>query len=670
MRSLTETLIAAQKEATHIPAISLTAKNSLAGVTRLNWTRLYSGSEDEGYHAVTSPGDGSLVRARITPLSDARKLYLQRVASPSAQSDFSQWTYTNMYNAIAVATASQGAEVSIFAINASWQLAHFVSTDYGATWPTGEVPLMAYLPPGGGTGALSAAYKPNGDIGLFFISGQTLYVKKRLSGQWQGHAAWDKTTGNLSSVAAVYNGDWKLLVSGQNSSGDYKLWSIVYGDGAELAAGSWSELKELASAPSGGNFEYRQLFMDKPDTCRALYVEDFTGSEAASRVFWSYALPEANFTDNLWREPIPFNYTSQYGLAISHYGDYCWLSSANCVWQAPLAASSLELTPDVLCLKQEEGERSARLTVELYNEDGRYANPGQGELAALTIGADLEFCPGYITSQGKETSSGPVFNLEGYEHINSGGHAALRLYATSGWNLAANWLASHQFRWNKGQEELSVTELLAFILARAGLKLEVNSQSSTASGYYPDFTLHPGDHGETVLEKLLSLVPDVIFVEGNKAYLVNPLAEDAATYAYGTTHAIFEAVFKHTAFKPNHIRVEGLQPTSGEPIITNCFEWAEIGLVHNRLKLAEDSNIETANAAAERGQAYLRQAAIASGDGFIVVAVNCGQQLYDVISVTDGCAGQDADKWRVLGQTLTYDTAKGLYRQRLRLGAV
>ena len=42
-------------------------------------------------------------------------------------------------------------------------------------------------------------------------------VKQYQSGQWQTKAAWDKTTGALSGVAAVYDGDWNLLVTGRDN---------------------------------------------------------------------------------------------------------------------------------------------------------------------------------------------------------------------------------------------------------------------------------------------------------------------------------------------------------------------------------------------------------------------------------------------------------------------
>ena len=186
MRTLSDTLLSAQKQATHTPFLKLEACNKIAGVTRLDFSRLYTGQEDDYFHAVTMPGDGSLIRVRITPPSDSRKLYRQRVADPGPESDFSQWTYTNQYNAVIVAAASLAAEVSIFWIKSDRKIQRIKSTDYGVSWGSPE--LIDYSPTTAING-ISAAYKPNGDLALFFADQQTLYVKKYENSQWQTKSA-------------------------------------------------------------------------------------------------------------------------------------------------------------------------------------------------------------------------------------------------------------------------------------------------------------------------------------------------------------------------------------------------------------------------------------------------------------------------------------------------
>jgi len=406
--------------------------------------------------------------------------------------------------------------------------------------------------------------------------------------------------------------------------------------------------------------------MDKPDVYRCFFVERFNGTTSYSRPFWSHSAVDGKFIDNPWHEPIPFNLSSQYGMAITHHGEYCWLSTPYGVWRAKLTPQSLDLTADVLSLRLEASETRGNLTVELRNDDGRYASPGQ----VLDIGCQLELSPGYVTSQGNEVSSGLTFTLNAYEHTSSGGRASLVLHASDGWSLIEDWRARHQFRWNKQSNEMSVKQLLQFVLARVGLRLEVKSQSSVLTGYYPDFTVNPNNTGDTIISRLLSFVPDVLFIEGNKAYVVNPQATDGSAYSYGLAHPIVEGRYKSEAFELNRVQVEGYDPAQGKAIVVDFFTWDQIDRLYDRLRQVEDKNIDTVTKAEQRGEAYLRRAEVGSVNGSILIPVNCGQQLYDVIDITDSRVGLEAAKRRVLGITLVYSPKSGEYRQRLLLGGV
>jgi hypothetical protein len=244
------------------------------------------------------------------------------------------------------------------------------------------------------------------------------------------------------------------------------------------------------------------------------------------------------------------------------------------------------------------------------------------------------------------------------------------LYGADGWELLAGWNARNQFRWNKDTEQASVKQILEFVLARVGLKLEVVSQSSLIAGFYPDFTINPGNGGGMVVRKLLSFVPDLLFIEGNSAYLVNPLAADISVYSYGTAHPIIEGRYGKGAWEVNQLQVEGYDGGADEPIIVDSFAWDEIDRLYERLSQLEDRNIGTVAEAQQRGEAWLRRFEIKSGRGTIRVPVNCGQQMYDVVDITDSRAGLDAARRRVLGLVLVNDTRRGEYEQRLVLGAV
>ncbi|MFC1921315.1 hypothetical protein ACFLYQ_06300 [Chloroflexota bacterium] len=594
MRELTSTLLAAQKEPARTPYVKVEAKNKIAGVVRLDWERLYTGSEDDCFHALATPGDGSLIRARLTPVADGRKLYRQRVTDPGPESDFSTWTYTSQYNCIAVATSSLGAEVSVFWVNTSRQIRRIKSTDYGASWGSPE--LIDYSPTVNVNG-LTAAYKTNGDLAIFFADGTDIYVKKHIGGSWQAKAAWDKSTGDLSGVAAVYDADWNLVITGEDPSGNFKLWSLIYGDGGEVASDTWSGLEEFASAPSDGDFRYGAVFLDRPDVYRCFYIETYTGTESYNRPFWSHTVADTDFMDSLWREPVPFELSSEYGIAIACYGDYCWLSAPFGVWRAEVAEQSIDLTADVLSVKQETASTQVRLTVELRNDNGSYSSL----ISPLGIGCQLEISPGYVTSEGNEVSQGQFYQLERYEYASSKGEASLFLYALDGWDRIKGWRARQQFRWNKTAEEKNVRQILEFVLARNGLKLEVISQSSVITGYYPDFSILLNNRSDSVISKLLSFVPDALFVEGNKAFLVNPLSSDTSAYSYGLTHPVIEGRYKKGAWGLNRVQVEGYDPGSGEPILVDSFSWSQITGLYDRMSKIEDRNIDTVTVAEQRG---------------------------------------------------------------------
>jgi hypothetical protein len=352
---------------------------------------------------------------------------------------------------------------------------------------------------------------------------------------------------------------------------------------------------------------------------------------------------------------------------MAHDANHAWLSSPDGVWRASLTAQELDLTGDIISLRQETDEGAGSLTVELRNDDGKYTAPGQDDLAALDIGSQLDFSPGYLTAAGPESSAGLSYSLESYEHVSAAGRSSLVLRAVDAWAALADWMARHQFRWNKTSDDVNVLGIIRFVLARVGLGLVVKTQSAAITGFCPDFTICPGDSGREVIRKLLSFVPDVIFIEGNVAYLVNPLSSDSAVYSYGNGHPVFEGIYRRGAMKTNHVQVEGFGTGL---IIVESLAWDEIDRLYDRLKQVGDRDIHSVSDAQQRGQAILRELEIESEGGSILVPVNCGQQPFDVVAVTDARAGLDAVKKRVLGIVLGYYPRRGEYRQRLELGAV
>ncbi|GEM_PF-282338 len=824
MRTLSSTLLAAQKSPSSVPYIKVEVKNRIAGITRLEWERLYEGSEADFYHAATIPGDGSLIRFRIDPTTGT--LYRSRVISPDENSDFSQWTSTGR-TALAVACTALGAEVLVFAIESSspYHIYRQESSDYGATWGgwtnTGMI--------SDANGRVAATHKDNGDVCVIYSYGHRLRAERRLSGGWQStpqtlheyyntgddtaHSFygvyWDAqtftpqvthqiasvklllyrtgnpgtvtvsiratsgglptgadlasgtTNGNtlpdtspgewhtitfttpitltagtmyaivvrvpsgsttnrlhwrfdstsatyprgtkcrssdsgsswtsdtthdfmfeeyspaqensvqapewfttVSGIALLHAGDWNTVVTGAKTGNLNGVWQCLFGDGYSQSPGTWSPLKEICRASPGSSVAFHFPSIDWPDVFRLFFVEKYSGSQSYSRPLWSHSLATAEFVSALWREPVPFDLTSNYGVAITHRGSYAWLSTPLGVWRAALSPASLDLTKDVVELTTWTEPASGRLRLMLRNDDGRYRDIGSGALAAIKEGSEILVSPGYRTAQGNEVSVGPAYWIEGWEYLLERGSAYLVLHAHDGWGLLNNWKARRQFSWNQGEE--NIFQLLSFIFARAGLEFSAFSSSGLMVNHYPAFTIHPAESGAKAVLRLLAMVPDVLFFRGNYGYTLNPLATDGSVYSYGNNHPILEGRYSFACPAINRVQVYG------NGVMVDSFAWDEIGNVCDRLRQIHDLNLNTIEKAQERSQAELRHEAMTSIGGEILVPVNCGQELYDVIDITDGWAGLTQAKRRVLGLMLHY-TTKGMvsrYEQRLRLGGV
>jgi hypothetical protein len=592
MRNLSPSLLAAQLSPSREGVVSVVFRNK-----NLDWQTIYSGADEESYHAAAFAGDGSMVRARLGTVVDSRKLYCQRVADPGESSDFSQWTYTGEYNAVAVAAAAIGAEVSVLWIKSDRGIRRIKSIDYGATF--GSTELIDYSPTTS-CGGLAAAYKPNGDLAVFFADQSTVYVKKCIDSVWQARAAWNKTSGAILGLSCVYDGDWNLVVTGQDVSGNYRLWSLVYGDGLTLPAGTWVNLVEIAASPSAESYDFRQAFLDKDEVYRCAYVEKFSGSEAYSRVYLTSTVPGAAFDAGLWTEPQPLDITGDYGASVTHYAEALWLSSANSVRRAILDVAYNDLTASVVAADMVLAESDGRITLELDNANG--------DLPPVTLGDELAISPGYVTDSGAESSEGLSFVVNRIERRNG----YVMIEASDAWARLRSWKAKNQLRWNASTASTSIKDIVAWLLGRVGLRLEVVSASAAITSLCPDFSLNPGADAFSAVRRLLSLVPDILFIEGDIAYLKNPLPDEAAVYSYGLSHSTFDC----------------------------------------------------------RAAALLRESSMASTACEITVPTNCGQQLYDVVEVTDEGAGLAAAKYRVTGIDLDYRPSEGKYEMKLKLGGV
>jgi len=653
MRSLSPELLAAQRSDSAVPYLKVTIADRIGGIRRLAFQRLYTGTEPDGYNAATMPADGSLLRARV----DGGRLYYQRVTSPGPTSDFSTWTDLGVVAGVDTALCSEGSNVLLFYVDTNGvDVKLRESSDSGATLGAAVTVVTA----ASAVTWLAADVKSNGEALLLYSVGATVYAVKRSGGSWGSATAWTNSVASVSGLACYHAGDYNVAVAGVDASGDALLWTVVYGDGFSQAPDTWSALRQVTRASGGSSVTFRAPFLGQPDSFRLTFVEKYVGSQAYSRPYHGYTPATAAYADNLWREPIPFDLASEYGLAVAQSGTAAWLSTPSGVWTASLDDGSTDVTADVLEAVAEERPPAAggRLRLVLRNDDGRYTDE-----PLLKVSAEVRVSPGYVTANGPEASFGPAYWVDAVEYVSGGGEASVVLHGSDGWELLAAWRARRQYAWAAG--ERNVFGILQFLFARAGLEFSSVGGSSESANLYPAFTVHPGESGLTAVRRLLALLPDVIYLRGEFGFLKEPLALEAVTYSYGVDHALLRGRYLASVAETNRAQV------FGDGVFAERLDWPGVEAAYDRLAQVHDLNLTTVAQAEDRGDAVLRKAALTAEDGEIAAPVNCGQELYDVVEVTDAGAGLSAAKRRVLGIELRYSTgAKAAYEQRLGLGGV
>jgi len=512
-------------------------------------------------------------------------------------------------------------------------------------------------------GWLAADLKADSTALLIYSVGSSIYAVKRSGGTWGSPTAWTNSVASVSGLACRYEADFDVVVSGSDAEGAHRIWTCIYGDGYSQAVGTWSSLREMEMASAGSDMEFRAPSLAYVDVFRLTFVEKYTGSESYSRPYFSFSPITADYVNNLWREPVPLNVTSDYGLAIAHSTSDAWLTAPWGVWQASLTTPVLDVTTDVLELTTETDPNGARLRLVLRNDDGRYLDLS-GEKAVIKAGGEVRVSPGYQTVSGPLASSGLAYWIEGWEYTSGEGKATLVLHARDAWQLLESWRSRRQYAWAQGEK--SIFQLLSFVMARAGLEFSSLGNSGVLSNLYPSFTIHPGESAATAVRRLLAMVPDVMFFRGHFTYIKNPQADDASDYSYGTEHTILRGRYGSQRLQANRVQVFGDGP------FVEAFQWDDIDDSYDRVRQVHDLNLDTVARAQDRADAEMRHQEIGASDGEIVGPVNCGQELYDVISITDGSAGLTDARRRVLGLSMRYSPGgkAPVYEQHLSLRAV
>ena len=344
--------------------------------------------------------------------------------------------------------------------------------------------------------------------------------------------------------------------------------------------------------------------------------------------------------------------------------------------------SFLDLTPDILSLHNVivsplAGGRG-NLIIELDNSSGKYAYPGSGDLEKLKKRSEVFLKLGYKTSQGSEVSPAGVYWIDSWEYNSSPNQSTFTLYCLDGWGLATRWTARFQMRWNQDDvNPKSVWHILSELLSRWGIFLSTyppKPQSSPLNNLYPDFIVNPGTRGDAALRRLLAMVSDGLMFHCYHDYLNYSVAQtkdlkddEASCYSYGTDHPILTGDYRLST-PLSQARAIG-RNDSGARIVQDTLDWDLVELGIDELAQDYDPNLNSPLRVQERADAILRQSSLRAERGNLVIPTNCGQELYDVITVTDERCGVSEGKYRILALETDYNSRAGRYQQKLTLGA-
>jgi len=134
-------------------------------------------------------------------------------------------------------------------------------------------------------------------------------------------------------------------------------------------------------------------------------------------------------------------------------------------------------------------------------------------------------------------------------------------------------------------------------------------------------------------------------------------------------HVILDGQYNIESPDKNRFYVIG-RDQYGNPVYGTAVDSTEIGLVGERLDFQQELAIPTGNQAASVASALLSKMRLTGKRGVILIPPNCGQELFDVVQISDSGANQPAVSFRVVGIRFEYNPKQARFEHRLILGAV
>ncbi len=661
MHSLSETLLAAQRDRAAIPYVHATLAERWGGVTQLRWERLVSEEESDGPHDAVVTSGGSLIRVRAQ--ANPNGLFVQRTVTPGPDTQFGAWRNLGTTSASAgVAVIELGGQIHVFDVAPNQRtIRERTSRDDGATFGSPRTIATAAA----NVTSLAAASSAGGGALLFYAeSTGTVRSMTRTAGAWSSPAGWTNSLRTVDGIACAHiDGDWAVVVCGTLSNSSSGVWTCTFGAGSSQTAGTWSTLREVIASAAGADVTYSDPGICEADGPRISFVEAYSGTTAYTQTMTTHAAAGTRFRDHRWREPSPFGQIGGTGPALTANASFAWLTTPSGVWRARSGTPSIDISQSVIAVDVRETPRGA--SVALVLAEGPHLD------ASITVGSgplghELSIAWGFETAEGQETGQPQRYWVREVRRETQRGSPVTVLEAEDAWWFLGNMRARRQLTWPA--HTTSVWNILGQLLTMAGLSATLARSSPAIVATYPAITVSPNDSLAVAINRLMSRVPDVLRFSDGVLEAIHTRETDSAVYSYGEPegHALLDAARSSALSRVNHVQVYG------RGAIAQAVNEREMASVGSLLVQVVDPSLTTAEVVATRADAELRSRGILQPFARITVPVNAGQQLHDVVSVTAPSVGWASERLRVAGLRTRYDIGRSqpVYQQDIDLSGV
>ncbi len=650
MRSLSGTLLAAQKAASGVPYVRTIVSNTIRNLRHLVFAQTYSdGSQDDEHDAVAD--STYLHRARVRA---GRVQYQRNTGAAWGSASWTDLSSATDCHVVAIDATNNTRVIVIYDRGAALYFRE--SVDQGSTWAAEALIFTLGFTPK----AITIAYKTTGgDLCAIWEENNNLRRVRRTAAAWSGATS---NTNLVSSINGVdmqyYGGDFEIVFTGREGYGTNKptMWSMYLGDGFSVTVDVWASFFIQQQAENDESITFQAPHLARPDTTRITFVEKFSGTPAYTRTYMTMLPLLASFSPAEWEwlDPVPLNNTTDNGYAIAWNATNVYYSRPGQVLTAPRAASTLDMSADLLeATVDEAGGLHQRAELIFDNSNGQYAGPP----APIALHRDVAIGLGYDANY----SGTPLQYIASWEYTRQGGKSAFVL-KTRGVDL---WLGSYRPRTTIVAASRKMTTIARGTAARAGLDSLNNGNSARSNALTLAWTIHPHQAHLETLEALLAIMGDLLWTNVATLTLTEPLAADATDYTYGTDHAIYKSRTRDE-HAPSVAEILGDAALLGQ-----AFDFTAMNDDKPLEDRRPDSNETGATDANNAAAARLRKALLATDKGELTTPPNVGLEILDVVAYTDLLVNAAQRKARVTGISTKFRrTGPALFEQTVKLGGV